>query len=485
MTDQVQRAATTERGPERDALQKFANDFKEKKGFYTGVAVVTIVVVIALLAIKKLGGGEAEDHFSPVWSAYSAATDRIVQNRSATDELADLDRAVETARGTSAEGAALWLGAIAHYGSAFTKDKLSFEDRKPHLEAARKALQDLKDPRFDYFPPALSRWFTASGKPPVDRLLGQVEADLTWSEANTYSEPKSADAPTAVLRTDAGDIHLRFYPDLAPKHVENFLMLAKRGAYNGTAFHFVRGGESPIGVSGGDPLTYFYNDGLKKDHVLRWGNGGTGYDVPAEASRFRMVHRRGIVTAQRRENADWDNGAQFQILLDSDPNLDRTYSPFATVVEGMNVVDTIAARPTAANHPVFKDDPAFKSLDAQGLIVDPVWIQKVIVYNEAGHADKHDFPLDEGEKKLATLGSSTLKPLKDEELRATRKLVDPRETKDFRPGLDIPFPSDIGDLSSAKPEGERRVAEKASATGQEPEKKDDAVEEPAKEEEKE
>jgi peptidyl-prolyl cis-trans isomerase B (cyclophilin B) len=478
MTDQVQRAAATERGPEPDALQKFAADFKEKKRFYAGVAVVAIAIVVAVLAVKYLGGSEEEDFFSPVWNAYSLATDRIVQNRAAADELADLDRAVESARGSNAEGAALWLAAIAHYGSAFTKDKLSFEDRKPGLEAAKAVLDELKDPRFDYFPPALSRWFTASGKPPVDRLLAQVEADLTWSQAHTYTEPKPADSPTAVIRTDAGDIHLRFFPDLAPKHVENFLMLAKKGAYNGTAFHFVRGGESPIGVSGGDPLTYFYNDGLKKDHVLRWGEGSTGYDVPPEESRFRMVHRRAVVSAQRRENADWDNGAQFQILLDADPNLDRTYTPFAIVVEGMNVVEKAASRPTAANHPVFKDDPAFKSLSAQGLIVDPTWIQKVLVYDASGNAEKHEFPLDEGEKKLSGIASSALKPLKGAELRANRKLVDPRKVTEFARGTDTPFPSDMADPAKEKPEGERRVAEKASATGQEPEEKKEG--EPAK-----
>ena len=89
MTDQVQRAAATERGAEPDALQKFASDFQQKKGFYLGLGVVAIVIVIAVLAIKNLGESEPEDHFSPVWNAYSLATDRIVQNRPATDELAD------------------------------------------------------------------------------------------------------------------------------------------------------------------------------------------------------------------------------------------------------------------------------------------------------------------------------------------------------------------------------------------------------------
>jgi hypothetical protein len=99
----------------------------------------------------------------------------------------------------------------------------------------------------------------------------------------------------------------------------------------------------------------------------------------------------------------------------------------------------------------------------------------VIVYDASGSAEKHEFPLDEGEKKLSGLSSSAVKPLKGAELRANRKLVDPRKVKEFARGTDTPFPSDMSDPAKEKPEGERRVAEKASATGQEPEeKKEDA-----------
>jgi peptidyl-prolyl cis-trans isomerase B (cyclophilin B) len=471
MTQQVQRPPAGERGPEPDALQKIAQDFRNNKGPYMAAGILLLVVLAAILVIANLGGGDDSDDFSPVWNAYSGASERILQNRPAADELADLDRAVEQARGTKAEGAALWLSAIAHYGAAFTKDKLSYEDRKPDLERARERLADLEDKRFDYFPPAVSRWFTASGEPPVKRLLGQVEADLSWSKEHTYVEPEADAAPTAVLRTDAGDIHLRFYAALAPRHVENFVELAKAGAYNGTAFHFVNGSDPKLGIAGGDPFSYFYNDPLQKDHILRWGHGGTGYNLPPEESRFRMVHRRGTVTTQRREGADWDNGAQFRIVLDTDPSLDRAYTPFASVVEGMSVVDRAAARPTAADHAVFKDDPAFQSLGTQGLVVEPVWIQKVIVYDESGNAMQHAFPLEEGERSLSSLAATPLKPLKGADLRANRSLVDPREAEQARPGIDIPFPSDIADPAKADPEGERRVPEKATADGQEPEEK--------------
>lgn len=471
MTQQVQRPAAQERGPEPDALQKIAQDFRKNKNAYIGAGILFLVVLAVVLIAGNLGEDQGPDEFTPVWNAYSTASERILQNRPAADELKDLDKAVSEARGNRAEGAALWLSAIAHYGAAFTQDKLSFEDRKPDLDAARDRLTALKDKKFDYFPPAVRRWFTSTGRPPVERLLTQVEADLAWSKEHTYAEPAVDPAPTAVIRTDAGDIHLRFYSALAPQHVENFLKLARAGTYNGTAFHFVNGSDPKLGVAGGDPFSYFYNDGLKKDHILRWGHGGAGYNIPPEEARFRIVHRRGTVTAQRREEADWDNGAQFRIVLDEDLTLDRAYTPFARVVEGMTVADQAANRPTAGKHPTFKDDPAFKSLGTQGLIVDPVWIRKVIVYDEAGNALPHSFPLEEGEKSLASLASNPVKPLTGKDLRADRILVDPRKVEKFRPGLDIPFPSDIADPEKASAEGERRVAEKATATGHEPEEK--------------
>jgi hypothetical protein len=71
----------------------------------------------------------------------------------------------------------------------------------------------------------------------------------------------------------------------------------------------------------------------------------------------------------------------------------------------MQVVEKIAKRPSAHGHPTFKDDPAFKSLSTQGLIVDPVWILKVIIYDEAGNAAQHDFPLTASEKRYHAGGT--------------------------------------------------------------------------------
>lgn len=455
-----------------DALIRVAQHIQRRPALYLGVIALVLASVIGVQIASSLASEDGEDYFSPVWDAYSEVRGRVTRNLPATAELARLDQAAEAARGSKAEASALWLSALGHYASAFTKDKFSFEDRKPGLEAARDALTKLKGKQFDYFPPSLEKFFTSAGAPPVDEMHARVVADLNWVKENAHGNPEPDEAPTAVLRTDSGDIHLRFFSALAPKHVENFVMLARAGAYNGTAFHFVRGSESPIGISGGDPLSYFYNDPLKKIHILRWGHGGTGYDIPPEASRYRISHKRGIVTAQRRGIADWDNGAQFQILVDTDRDLDRSFSPFAEVVEGIEIADKIAKSPTAGSHGPFRDSFEFGTLATLGLVVEPVWIQKVIIYNKAGEALEHSYPITDGEKKLSTLSASPLKPLSESELSANRKLVVASKTPTFRRGLDIPFPTDLSDPSAADPAGERRVAKDVSATGQDAPDKD-------------
>src|SRR3954462_10814774 len=78
---------------------------------------------------------------------------------------------------------------------------------------------------------------------------------------------------TAVIKTSAGEMVVEFWPDIAPKTVENFKTLANKGFYDGTAFHRIVKG---FMIQGGDPLT--------KDASAerRWGTGDPGYKNKAE-----------------------------------------------------------------------------------------------------------------------------------------------------------------------------------------------------------
>lgn len=142
--------------------------------------------------------------------------------------------------------------------------------------------------------------------------------------------PKSA---RAIIKTKFGDIEIKFYPDVAPKHVENFVKLAKAGFYNGTIFHRVIPG---FMIQGGDPNT---KDSLKKD---TYGQGGPGHSVKAEFSD--TPHKRGIVSMARAADPD-SAGSQFFIVVEDSRFLDRKYSVFGEVTKGIGVADKIVNLP--------------------------------------------------------------------------------------------------------------------------------------------
>ena len=140
----------------------------------------------------------------------------------------------------------------------------------------------------------------------------------------------------AELHTTAGEIDIRFFPDVAPNHVKNFIDLAKSGFYNGTKFHRVIPG---FMIQGGDPNT-------KSADTSQWGYGGSGKHVPAEFSS--VEHTRGIVSMAR--SADPNSASsQFFIMVATAPSLDNQYSVFGQVTKGMDVADKIVSAPRNAS----------------------------------------------------------------------------------------------------------------------------------------
>src|ERR1700761_186328 len=105
----------------------------------------------------------------------------------------------------------------------------------------------------------------------------------------------------AIIRTTEGEIQIEFWPDVAPKTVENFKKLAKQGFYNGTCFHRIIKG---FMVQGGDPLT---KDQSAED---RWGTGGPGYNVNAEFNDHS--HQMGVLSMARSSDPN-SAGSQFFI----------------------------------------------------------------------------------------------------------------------------------------------------------------------------
>ena len=149
-------------------------------------------------------------------------------------------------------------------------------------------------------------------------------------------EVKKMSEQRAIIHTNLGDITLKFFPEVAPNHVNNFIELAKKGFYNGTTFHRV---VPRFVIQGGDPNS-------KNPDRSKHGMGGPGYQVKAEFNK--KPHRRGTLSMARSAHPD-SAGSQFFICVADIPSLDGQYTVFGEVVNGMEVVDKIVSQPRDGN----------------------------------------------------------------------------------------------------------------------------------------
>lgn len=188
----------------------------------------------------------------------------------------------------------------------------------------------------------------SSSIPQSSSVISQVP------EEDLYENPVIAQ----ITMENGGVITLELYPNLAPVTVENFVKLANEGFYDGLTFHRIVQG---FMIQGGDP------DGN--------GTGGPGYGIKGEFSsngwNNPLSHKRGVISMARSQGND-TAGSQFFIVDADSTFLDGNYAAFGQVVEGLDVVDEIAATPVekAAN-----DDVAQTP-------IDPVVIESIKIIEE-------------------------------------------------------------------------------------------------------
>ena len=138
------------------------------------------------------------------------------------------------------------------------------------------------------------------------------------------------------IETSLGKISFKLLPELAPETVRNFVKLAEDGFYDGTLFHRVIPG---FMIQGGDPNT-------KTDNKGSWGMGGPGYTINAEFNS--RSHLRGIVSMARAQDPN-SAGSQFFIVTSDSTFLDRQYTVFGEVTDGMDVADKIVKQDRDGN----------------------------------------------------------------------------------------------------------------------------------------
>ena len=132
-----------------------------------------------------------------------------------------------------------------------------------------------------------------------------------------------------ITMADGGVIKAELYPEMAPNTVNNFLSLVNKDFYNGLIFHRVIPG---FMIQGGCPRGT--------------GTGGPGYTIKGEfdSNGFRngLLHVRGVLSMARAQHPN-SAGSQFFIMHRDAPHLDGDYAAFGKVIEGMDVVDSIAS----------------------------------------------------------------------------------------------------------------------------------------------
>ena len=149
-----------------------------------------------------------------------------------------------------------------------------------------------------------------------------------------FSKPILAKEETMILKLKDGNVIIELFNDKAPNHVKRFKQLSKEKKYDGVVFHRVIDG---FMAQTGD--VEYGNSNLETYDIQRAGTGGSEYpDLKAEFSS--IPHERGTLSMARSSDPNSAN-SQFFICFKASPSLDRQYTVFGKVVQGMEFVDLI------------------------------------------------------------------------------------------------------------------------------------------------
>ena len=149
-----------------------------------------------------------------------------------------------------------------------------------------------------------------------------------------FVKPTLAKEDTMILKLKDGNVIIELFSDKAPNHVKRFKQLSKEKKYDGVVFHRVIDG---FMAQTGD--VEYGNSNLETYDIRRAGTGGSEYpDLKAEFSN--IPHERGTLSMARSSDPNSAN-SQFFICFKASPSLDRQYTVFGKVVQGMEFVDLI------------------------------------------------------------------------------------------------------------------------------------------------
>ncbi len=172
-------------------------------------------------------------------------------------------------------------------------------------------------------------------KDPVNKATGDVEyitqimIDSIKRKAFNFVPADVSSSDIVTIKTNYGNVKLKLFPEVAPKHCYNFKRLANSGYYDGTLFHRVI---KDFMIQGGDILS---RDSSPEND----GRGSPGWNIDSEFSNLK--HKRGILSMAR-GGAPNSGGSQFFICHKDALHLDGNYTIFGEVIENIHIIDLIA-----------------------------------------------------------------------------------------------------------------------------------------------
>jgi cyclophilin family peptidyl-prolyl cis-trans isomerase len=285
-------------------------------------ALIVAGLLTAAILYRQYSANQAQAARDGSWDRFAQATTTPPFPRIPTAPPAELAQLADELNGTAAGPWARLLEATTLLGERRFEEATAATQRLSQDYPEHALVKDLYAFAEDEAPRTV-----------VQQLLETIDAQQRWEAEQTalFQNPAPADDAQRVrIKTDRGDVVVALYAGQASLHAQNFLARCSSGYYDATKFHRV---DANFMIQGGDPNT-------KEGDPTTWGQGGPDETIPFEEND--LYHFEAVLSAAKLPGATESSGSQFFITVEPAHHLDGQHVVFGAVVDGMDVVRTIA-----------------------------------------------------------------------------------------------------------------------------------------------
>jgi hypothetical protein len=377
------------------------------------VAGVLAVGAIGFLVLQAVRESEADDRWEGLWRIRKEREDRnpfgwILQTSPAA--VAERDEFIQRLEAFLPEAKDGAVAAQVHARIAnlqgeqlvATAGTGPFESRRARYDSAISHLKTLIE-RYPDAPLARSQFAPKEYVSEAHRLLATFEKDRAWDEKNSIRDVEPDADPVVLLRTERGDVRLRFFGTEAPENAKRLVKRVCEGGLDGVRIFERERSDRASTLRVGGARTKA--DPADEKARAAWTEATPAPTVAPERSRDRVVHRRGVVSAWRDAGSSEDDPEQLLLVVKDSPDLDHERTPIAKAVDegSLATLERIFAQTTYAD-----ETPDIASIEERRALADqlkePVKVVKALVYEKGALSSCHDASkVRENEKRLDTV----------------------------------------------------------------------------------